>query len=399
MNTVNTVNTMNNSAYEFDTLAIHAGQPNDEGNGSVIYPIYQTSTYEQHAPGVPKGFAYSRTENPTRRAFEQCVAALEGAQHGIAFASGLAAVNAILATLRAGDHVVTGKAIYGGVYRMFTKVYSKFGLDVTFVDSTDVEAIAQAITRKTKLLWLETPSNPLLAISDIARAAACAKGMDADVRVVVDNTFATPYLQRPLALGADVVLHSTTKYMNGHGDVISGVLLTDDTAFAEQLRFMQNTLGGVPGPQDCFLVMRGLKTLGLRMDRHCSNAQRVATYLTGHQKVARVHYPGFASHPHHEVAKAQMRQFGGMVSFELEADDAGLRQFATGTKVITLAESLGAVKTLLCHPASMTHASVEPEVRRKHGIPDGLIRLSVGLESVDDLIGDLDQALAALPVR
>ncbi len=378
--------------HRFDTLAIHAGQPNEERTGAVTFPIFQTSTFGQIEPGVTKGFSYGRTDNPTRRALEECLAALEGGGFGIAFASGLAAAGACLQILRAGDHVIAGRDLYGGVYRLFTKVYRKFGLEFTFADLTDLAELERSFRPTTKLVWLETPSNPLLRVTDIAAASALAKARGAVV--VADNTFATPYLQRPLLLGADIVLHSTTKYLNGHSDVVGGALVARDPDLATELRFYQNAAGAVPGPQDCFLVLRGIKTLGVRMDRHCRNAARVAEFLAGHPKVERVHYPGLPGHPDHAVAARQQSLFGAMVSIELGASLAEAKRFTTLTRLFTLAESLGSVKSLLCHPPTMTHASVEPEVRRRNGIPDGLIRLSVGIEDAEDLIEDLAQALA-----
>ncbi len=378
-------------SFEFDTLAIHSGQPNDPQTGSVTFPIHQTSTFEQIEPGVTKGFSYSRTENPTRRALEQCIASLEGARHGLAFASGLAAINTCLNLLQSGDHVVAGRDLYGGAYRIFTKVYRKFGLDFSFADTTCLEEIERAIGPRTRFLWLESPSNPLLKVTDIVEASKIARARG--VLTVVDNTFATPYLQRPLELGADIVVHSTTKYLNGHSDVIGGAITVDDAGRFEQLRFYQNAVGAVPGPQDCFLTLRGIKTLGVRMDRHCANARKVAEFLASHPKVERVHFPGLPSHPGHEIAKRQQRDFGAMLSFEIKADVEEAKRFATRTRIFTLAESLGSVKSLLCHPPTMTHASVEPEVRRRNGIPDGLIRLSVGIEDARDLLRDLEQAL------
>ncbi len=377
--------------YAFDTLAVHAGQGNEETTGAVTFPVFQTSTYEQLSPGVTRGFSYSRTENPTRRALEECLAALEGARYGLCFASGLAAVNAVLALLAQGDQVVACRDLYGGSYRIFTKVFARFGVRFRFVDATDVDALAAALEPATRLLWLESPSNPLLQVTDLEAASAIAHRQG--VRVVVDNTFATPVLQRPLALGADLVLHSTTKYLNGHGDVIGGALVTDDADLADELRFLQNALGGVPAPQDCFLVLRGLKTLALRVERHCQSAEAVAGFLANDARVRRVHYPGLPDHPGHAIARRQQRAFGGIVSFELPDFEAA-RRFCTATRLFTLAESLGAAKSLLCHPPTMTHASVEPEVRRANGIRDGLVRLSVGLEDPADLLADLEQALA-----
>lgn len=384
-------------SYEFATRAIHEGQPNDEATGSVVPPIFQTSTYGQIEPGVHKGYCYSRTGNPTRSALEACIASLEGGRHGLAFASGLAAVNNVLNLLQSGDHVVACRDLYGGSYRLFTKLYRKFGVGFSFVDTTNPSEVERAITPSTRLLWLETPSNPLLSVTDIAACSAAARRRG--VLTVVDNTFATPYLQQPLRHGADIVLHSTTKYLNGHSDVIGGALVTDDDALHQQLKFFQNAVGAVPGPQDCFLVLRGIKTLGVRMDRHCSNARSVARFLLEHPKVERVYWPGLADHPGHEVARRQQRDFGAVVSFELKADVEEAKRFTTRTRLFTLAESLGSVKSLLCHPPTMTHASVEPDVRRKNGISDGLIRLSIGIEDSRDLLRDLEQALEAVRVR
>jgi cystathionine gamma-lyase len=379
---------------QFPTKAIHPARGTDPLTGAVTTPIYQTSTYEQLEPGVTKGYGYSRTENPTRRALEEDLAVLEGGGHGLAFASGLAAASAALSLLSSGDHVVAGRDLYGGAYRLFTKVFSRFGISFTFVDATSTDAIAAAFRPSTKLLWLETPSNPLLAITDIA--AACAAARARGITSLVDNTFATPWLQRPLDLGADVVLHSTTKYLNGHADVIGGALVTRSKDLFDRLRFLQNAAGAVPGPQDCFLVLRGLKTLDLRMERHCANARAVAGFLIEHDKVAAVHWPGLATHPGHEIARRQMKDFGAVLSFELKCDVAAAKAFTKRTKLFALAESLGSVRSLLCHPPTMTHASVEPEVRRANGIKDGLIRLSVGCEAAQDLVLDLEEALGAL---
>jgi cystathionine beta-lyase/cystathionine gamma-synthase len=367
--------------YRFDTLAIHAGQPNDAATGAVTIPIYQTSTFEQLEPGVHRGFGYARTEHPTRRALEECLASLEGARYGLAFASGMAAIHNVLSLLRHGDHVVSTQDLYGGAWRIFTKYFAKFGVDFTFIDSSDVAAVEQAIRPETKLLWLETPSNPLLKVTDIAACSAIARR--AGIRTVVDNTFATPVLQQPIALGADIVVHSTTKYINGHCDALGGAVITDDESLFAELKFFQNAIGAVPGPQDCFLILRGLKTLPLRMLRHCENARGAVEYLNGHEQIARVHYP----------------DFGAMVSFEIDASVEETIDFTKSLRLWTLAESLGGVKSLFCHPPTMTHASVEPEVRRKVGIADGLIRLSVGLEDVRDLIDDLDQALETIAPR
>jgi cystathionine gamma-lyase len=379
-------------AYRFDTLAIHAGQADDPTTGAVTTPIFQTSTFRQTEPGVNNGFCYARTGHPTRSALEENLAALEGARHGLAFASGMAAIHAVLSLLRQGDHVVSTQDLYGGAWRIFTKVFARFGVDFTFVDTTDPANIEAAIRPETKLLWLETPSNPLLYITDIARCAAIARRRG--IITVVDNTFATPVLQQPLTLGADVVVHSTTKYINGHSDVIGGAVLTSDQGIYDELKFLQNAIGAVPGPQDCFLILRGVKTLGLRMERHCSNAELLAKYLSASDRVQRVYYPGFIGQPDHAVAARQMTRFGAIVSFDLGTTLEETRAFTRRLNLWTLAESLGGVKSLFCHPATMTHASVEPDVRKKVGIGDGLIRLSAGLEDVRDLIDDLDQALA-----
>jgi cystathionine beta-lyase/cystathionine gamma-synthase len=378
-------------SWHFDTQVIHAGHPEDEPTGAVTVPIYQTSTFRQSAPGVTTGYGYARTDHPTRHALEENLAALEGAQYGLAFASGMAAIHGILSLLKSGDHVVSTQDLYGGAWRIFTKFFAKFGLEFTFVDSTSPEAVAQAIRPETKLLWLETPSNPLLKITDITACARIARSRG--VKTVVDNTFATPLLQRPIELGADVVVHSTTKYINGHSDSIGGAVITSDQALYTELKFFQNAIGAVPGPQDCFLILRGAKTLSLRMERHCSSAELLARYLTAHDRVRRVYYPGLIDSPSHAVARRQMSRFGAIVSFELDATLEETRAFTQRLNLWTLAESLGSVKSLFCHPASMTHASVEPEVRRAVGLSDGLIRLSVGLEDVRDLIDDLEQGL------
>ena len=379
-------------SYEFATRAIHSGQPTDEQTGAVTFPIYQTSTFGQETPGVNKGYVYARTGNPGRTALEQCLASLEDAQFCYSAASGMAAINNILCLLQSGDHVVTCQDLYGGAYRMFTKLYSKFGVKFSFVDATDLKAIEAAFTPQTKMLWLETPSNPLLRIVDLAAASAIGKKHKAIV--VVDNTFASPYLQSPLKLGADIVMHSTTKYLNGHSDVLGGASITNDAALAEQLKFFQNCVGAVPAPMDCFLNLRGIKTLPVRMDRHCSNARQIAEYFAKHPKIAKVYFPGLPTHPGHEIAKRQMRDFGAMVSIELKADIEETKKFTSNIELWTLAESLGGVKSLLCQPATMTHASVDPAMRRQVGIQDGQIRLSVGLEDPKDLIKDLEQALA-----
>lgn len=385
----------------FQTRAIHGAKSGDEQAKALTFPIYQTSTFGQEEAGSPTVFdgrelSYARSENPTRTQLENALAVLEDAKYGLAFASGLAAVATVLNTLKSGDHVIACQDLYGGTYRMLTKVYQKFGIEVSFADTTDLSNLEKALKPNTKVVWLESPSNPLIKITDLEAAAKIAKKRNA--LVVVDNTFATPVLQQPLKLGADIVLHSTTKYINGHGDVIAGALLTNNKALWDQLKFIQNATGVIPGPQDCFLVLRGLKTLGIRMDRHCANARKIAWHLAKHPKVAKVFYPGLSTHPGHEIARKQMKDFGAMLSFELRADADTSKEFAGALKIFTLAESLGAVKSLICHPPTMTHASVEPEVRRQNGIADGLIRISVGLEDVEDLIEDLEQALAKVPV-
>ncbi|MFQ5568178.1 MAG: cystathionine gamma-synthase [Rhodothermales bacterium] len=381
--------------YHFGTLAVHAGQQPDPSSGAIMTPIYQTSTYVQEAPGVHQGHEYARVSNPTRSALEGNLAALEGADYGICFASGVAGTDAILKGLRPGDHIVASNDLYGGTYRLITQVFGPFGVGASFVDMTDLAAVEQALRPETKLFWIETPTNPLLRVVDIRRMCdlAHAHGID----VAVDNTFATPYLQQPLALGADLVLHSTTKYLAGHSDVIGGVVCTSRADWDETLRFLVKSAGAVPGPMDCFLTLRGTKTLHLRMERHCENTRRIAAFLEAHPKVGHVHYPGLPADPGHDLAKRQMRDFGGMVSFSLRDDDMDkAHRVLSGTRLFSLAESLGGVESLIGHPASMTHASIPREERLQAGLKDTLIRLSVGVEDVEDLIEDLDQALAAI---
>jgi len=378
-------------SYRFDTLVIHAGQPNDGLTGSVVVPIHQTTTFAQSELGGNPEYCYSRTGNPTRQALEANLAALEGARHALAFASGMAAVDALLHSLSAGDHVIASQDLYGGCYRIFTKIYRRFGVQFSLVDATDPANVRAALKPNTKLLWLETPSNPLLRITDIAACSAIAKAHGA--RVVLDNTFATPLLQRPLDLGVDIVIHSTTKYIGGHCDVLGGALITNDAAIHEELRFLQNACGAVPSPQDCFLLLRGIKTLPLRVQRHVETAARLAERLERHAAIGRVIYPGLSSHPQHELAARQMKGFGAIISCELAGGLDAVSRFVREVRLWTLAESLGGVKSLLCHPATMTHASVDPHERRRIGISDGLIRLSVGLEDADDLFEDIDQAL------
>ncbi len=377
----------------FDTKAIHAGQHPDPSTGAIMPPVYLTSTYVQRAPGEHQGYEYSRTHNPTRDALERNLAGLESASHGIVFASGMAAETALMQTLRSGDHVVCGRDVYGGTYRVFDKVFTRFGLSFTHINVFDLDEIEPAIRPNTRFLWLETPSNPMLAITDIV--AACEIAHARGVQVIVDNTFATPCLQRPLELGADAVVHSATKYLGGHSDVVGGAVVTSDDALAEHLRFIQNAAGAILGPMDSFLVLRGTKTLGVRMRQHCANAERIARFLEEHDAVSRVIYPGLESHPGHAVAKRQMSGFGGMISFVLEGGDERNVRFTSKTKVFSLAESLGGVESLVCLPTAMTHASIPAEERAKGGFPDALVRLSVGIEDVDDLLEDLEQAIAA----
>ena len=375
---------------DFSTRAIHVGQEADPTTGATIVPVYQTSTYTQTSVGEHKGFDYSRTVNPTRVALEQQLASLEEADFGSAFSSGMAATAAVLNLLSAGDHAIVTDDLYGGTYRLFTKVLTRYGLEFTYVDMSDLAAVRAAVKPNTKLFWIETPTNPLLKLVDIA---AIAKMKTDGQVVVVDNTFASPYFQAPLALGADVVVHSTTKYIGGHSDVVGGAALTSNKDIHESIKFHQNAVGGVPGPMDAWLTMRGAKTLAIRMREHEANAKAVAAFLEGRDDVARVFYPGLASHPQHELAKKQMRGFGGMVSFTLRGPESRALEFAKHTKLFSLAESLGGVESLLCHPARMTHGSIPKEERERRGITDGLLRLSVGIEGIDDLIGDLTHAL------
>lgn len=380
-------------AYKFATKAIHAGQQADPTTGAVMTPIYQTSTYQQKAPGDHKGFEYSRGTNPTRKALEDCLAALENGQHGLAFSSGMAATDCVLRLLKPGDEVLTGDDLYGGSYRIFTKVYEPLGIKFVFVNTSDVEAVRAAITANTKLIWVETPTNPTLKLADIEAIGKIAK--ERQILYAVDNTFASPYLQNPLDLGADIVMHSVTKYLGGHSDVVMGALIMNDEQLYKNLWFYYNACGGTPGPQDSFLVLRGIKTLHLRMKAHCENGRKVAEFLKDHPKVEKIYWPGFTDHPGHEVAKKQMKDFGGMVSIVLKgADLQETFRIASQFKVFTLAESLGGVESLINHPATMTHGSIPKETREKVGVVDNLLRLSVGIEDADDLIADLEQALA-----
>jgi len=376
----------------FGTIAIHAGQEADSATGAIMTPIYQTSTFVQSEPAVNKGYDYSRAGNPTRTALEKNLAALENGKYCAAFASGMGAIDAILKLLKSGDHVIAGNDLYGGTYRIFTKVFKQFGLNFDFIDMSDAGNVKKILKSNTKMVWIETPTNPLLRIVDIEEISKIAK--KAGALSVVDNTFATPFLQKPLSLGADIVVHSATKYIGGHSDVILGAAITNDNDIAEKIYFIQKSSGAVPGPLDCFLALRGTKTLHLRMERHCENAKKIAEFLASHPKVEKVNFPGFKSHPNHEIAKRQMSGFGGMVSFTLKNDDINVaKKLTTLTKIFTLAESLGGVESLIEHPASMTHASLPREVRLKSGLEDTLIRLSVGIEDADDLIDDLKQAL------
>lgn len=377
-----------------ETLVIHGGQHPEPITGAVMPPIFQTSTYAQAGPGEHTGYEYSRTHNPTRFALERAMAALENGRFGLAFASGCAATATVIQLLDAGDHVVAGDDIYGGTFRLFDKVMRRRGNDFTYVDPTDAENVRAAITDKTRLCWLETPTNPMLKIADISAIAAICR--ERGVLLCVDNTFMSPIFQRPLELGADLVMHSTTKYIGGHSDVVGGALVTRDPDLHDRLAFLQNSCGAVPGPQDCFLTIRGLKTLALRMERHEQNARAVAAFLEAHPKVLRVIYPGLASHPQHALAAAQMSGFGGMISFYLRGDLAAAARFLKAVQVFTLAESLGGVESLIEHPAIMTHASVPKEKRDALGIADGFIRVSVGVEHIDDLLADLTRALAAV---
>jgi cystathionine gamma-lyase/cystathionine beta-lyase len=380
---------------KFGTKAIHAGQEPDPTTGAIMTPIFQTSTYVQDSPGVHKGYAYARGKNPTRVALEKCLAALENAQHGLCFSSGMGAADAIIKLLRPGQEVIATDDLYGGTYRMFTKVFANYGIVFHFVDMHDLDAVEKLINANTRLLWLETPTNPMMKIIDIEALVGIAKKHN--VLSMVDNTFASPYLQNPLDMGADIVMHSATKYLGGHSDVVMGALMTNNQELYDQLAFIANSCGATPGPMDSFLVLRGVKTLHLRMKAHCANGKAIAEFLANHPKVDKVYWPGFPSHPNHHVAKKQMRDFGGMISFTLKSnsfDDAST--LAKSVEVFSLAESLGGVESLLSHPASMTHASIPKEEREKTGIVDSLLRLSVGVEDIEDLIEDLNQALSKI---
>jgi cystathionine beta-lyase/cystathionine gamma-synthase len=375
-----------------NTKLIHAGAEPDPSTGAIMTPIYQTSTYVQAAPGNHKGYEYARSQNPTRKALEDAYAIIENAKFGLAFSSGVAATDSVIKLLQPGDEVIAANDMYGGTYRLFTKVYEKFGIKFLYVDTTDAAKITPLITANTKLIWLETPTNPLMNITDIAAVAAIAKAHN--VLVCVDNTFASPYLQNPLDMGADIVMHSATKYLGGHSDVIQGALMMNDQKLRDELYFIQKSCGAVPGPMDCFLVLRGIKTLGIRMQRHCENGEKIARYLRNHSKVQTVYWPGFEDNAGYEVAKKQMRGFGGMISFTLKDETVeAATKVLSSTHLFSLAESLGGVESLINHPASMTHASIPREERIKNGLTDGLIRLSVGIEDANDLIADLEQAI------
>ena len=378
--------------HKFGTRAIHAGQEPDPTTGAIMTPIYQTSTYVQESPGKHEGYAYARGKNPTRTALEKCIASLENAKHGLCFSSGQGAEDAIIKLLRPGDEVIATDDIYGGSYRMFTKVFANFGIVFHFVNMNNANDISKYINTKTKMIWVETPTNPLMRIIDIKTTAEIAKKNN--LMLVVDNTFASPYLQNPLDLGANIVMHSVTKYISGHSDVVMGAICTNDDKLFEDLAFIANSCGATPGPQDCFLVLRGIKTLHVRMDRHCINGKAVANYLKSHPKVDKVYWPGFTDHPNHQIAKEQMSDFGGMISFTLKGNSMeDAFKMASSTKVFALAESLGGVESLIGHPASMTHASIPKEIREKSGVLDSLLRLSVGIEDESDLIEDLKQAI------
>ncbi|MEZ4875012.1 MAG: cystathionine gamma-synthase [Flavobacteriaceae bacterium] len=377
---------------KFNTKTIHGGQEHDKAYGAVMPPIYQTSTYAQSTPGGHKGYEYSRTHNPTRHALENAFASIENGTYGLAFGSGLAAIDAVIKLLKPGDEVISTNDLYGGTYRLFTKVFENFGVKFSFIGMQNASQIEAYITEKTKLIWVETPTNPMMNIIDIKACAALAKKHN--LLLAVDNTFATPYLQQPLDLGADIVMHSATKYLGGHSDVVMGALVVKDKELAERLYFIQNASGAICGPQDSFLVLRGIKTLHVRMQRHCENGKKIAEYLEKHPKISTVYWPGLENHPNHEIAKSQMKDFGGMISFVTKGNNyEEAIKIVERLKIFTLAESLGGVESLAGHPASMTHASIPKEEREKTGVVDSLIRLSVGIEDVDDLIADLEQAL------
>lgn len=375
------------------TKYIHAGAHPDPSTGAIMTPIFQTSTYVQESPGVNKGYEYARSQNPTRQALEEALAVIEEGKYGLAFSSGVAATDAVIRLLQPGNEVIAGSDMYGGTYRLFSKIYQKFGIVFHYVDMTDVKNIEAKLNANTKLIWVETPTNPLMNIADISAIARITNKYS--ILLCVDNTFASPALQNPLKLGADMVMHSATKYLSGHSDVIQGALVMNNKELRDELYFIQKSCGAVPGPMDCFLVLRGIKTLGIRMERHSQNGAKIAHHLKSHPAIKKVYWPGFEDHPGHQIAKQQMRDFGGMISFELKQDSMeAVRVLLSNTKLFSLAESLGGVESLINHPASMTHASIPRDERIKNGLSDTLIRLSVGIEDADDLIADLDQAIA-----
>jgi cystathionine beta-lyase/cystathionine gamma-synthase len=379
----------------FETRAIHAGQAPDAATGATIVPVYQTVTYTQDAIGQDRGFVYSRSGNPTRQALEMCLASLEGGRFGLAYASGMAAIAGTMQLVRSGDHVVVADDLYGGSFRLFSKILPGYGVRFTYVDATRLDEVAKAIEPETRMVWIESPTNPMLRLLDVAACAEIAR--DAGALLVVDNTFATPYLQNPLALGAHVVVHSTTKYLGGHSDVIGGAVVVDDEALFEKLRFAQNATGGVPGPWDAWLTLRGVKTLAVRMRQHEENARHVAEFARGRREIAAVHWPGFADHPGHDLARRQMRGFGGMVTIELAGGPAAARKLCESTRLFSLGESLGGVESLIGYPWSMSHAAFAPDEKRRKGITEAVVRLSVGIEDAGDLCDDLAQALAECP--
>lgn len=377
---------------KFGTKAIHSGTEPDSATGAIMTPIYQTSTYVQNAPGDHKGYEYSRTLNPTRHALEKNLAALENGDYGLTFSSGLAAMDALLKSFKPGDEIISSNDLYGGSYRLFTKVFTDWGLKFHFIEMDNIKKVESLINENTKMIWLETPTNPMMNIIDIKAVSNLAK--EYGVLTAVDNTFSSPYLQTPLDLGADIVVHSITKFIAGHSDVVMGAIVLNDQKLAKRLYFIQNSCGAVPGPQDCFLVLRGIKTLHVRMDRHCTNAMQVASFLENHPKIETVYYPGLKTHPNYKVAVEQMNNFGGMISFITIGNDIeDAKKVITSTKIFSLAESLGGVESLCGHPATMTHAAIPKEEREKSGVVDGLVRLSVGIEGIEDLIEDLNQAL------
>jgi cystathionine beta-lyase len=380
---------------KFNTKTIHGGQKPEEATGAVIPPIFQTSTFAQSSPGKHKGYGYARGANPTRTALENSFAAIENGTNGFAFASGMAAIDCVLRLLKPGDKIIAGDDLYGGTYRMFTQLFQKYGLEFSYVDMNSVENVTNAITQKTKLIWIETPTNPLMKIADIQAISSAVKNINTDILIAVDNTFATPYLQQPLDLGADIVMHSATKYLGGHSDVIMGALIVKEENLAKEVHFIQFAAGAIAGPMDSFLVLRGIKTLHIRMQRHCENGKLVAEFLENHPKVGTVYFPGLENHLGHKIAKKQMKDFGGMVSFKLkdESKEATFK-FLENTKLFTLAESLGGVESLVNHPVTMSHASIPEQERLKTGITDSLVRLSVGIEDIEDLLADLEQALS-----